>query len=252
MPEAVWVIGDPQGWLEPLFRILQDVGLMNLQGHWTGGGATLAVAGDLVDRGPDGVGVIDLLMRLQSSAASEGGAVHVVIGNHDVLLLAVRRFGGAFYDEWLATGGERSDLERLTDAQCDWLRTLPAMLLVDDRVIVQHADALFYREYGSTLEAVNTEFARVLQSDNDADWRLLLDRFGEHRAFWGEDGEANLDNFLVTFGATRLVHGHSPIARTRNVPPESVTSAYVYHDGRCINVDHGIYLGGPGFAFHLA
>src|ERR1051326_3232090 len=179
MPEAVWVIGDPQGWLEPLFRILQDVGLMNLEGHWTGGGATLAVAGDLVDRGPDGVGVIDLLMRLQSSAASEGGAVHVVIGNHDVLLLAVRRFGGAFYDEWLATGGVRSDMELLSLAQVEWLQNLPAMVVLDGAVMV-HADALFYRDYGSTVDTVNAEFARILHSDDLADWRLLLDRFGEH------------------------------------------------------------------------
>jgi diadenosine tetraphosphatase ApaH/serine/threonine PP2A family protein phosphatase len=247
---GVWVVGDPQGWLEPLSRILGDVGLIDAERRWTGRSATLVIAGDLVDRGPDGVGVIDLLMRLQSSARAAGGAVQVVIGNHDVLLLAAQRFGGAFYDDWLAAGGVRSDLELLSATQLEWLRNLPALLLVDDAVVA-HADALFYREYGSSVAAVNAEFARILHSDSAAEWRLLLDRFGEHRAFLGAHGEANLGVFLDTFGASRLVHGHSPIARTLNVAPESVTAAYVYHGGRCISVDPGLYLGGPGFAFRL-
>jgi hypothetical protein len=244
--DDVWVVGDPQGWLEPLTRVLGGIGLLDSDAEWSGGGATLAVAGDLVDRGPDGFGVIALLMRLQS----QGADVRVVIGNHDLLLLAARRFGDEMHSEWLESGGVGSDLERLTDAQVDWLCALPAMIQVDD-ALVQHADALFYQEYGSTLDAVNAEFQRVLAGDNLAEWRHLLDQFGEHRAFFGDDGETNLAEYLWTFGGQRLVHGHTPIARMLSLAPESITEAYVYRDGRCVNVDPGIYLGGPGFAFRL-
>jgi hypothetical protein len=244
--DEVWVVGDPQGWLEPLTRVLMGIGLLDADARWTGGDATLAVAGDLVDRGPDGVGVIGLLMRLQ-----QGGAdVRVVIGNHDVQLLAARRFGDVMLAEWLESGGVASDLERLTDAAVEWLSTLPAIVALEDTLVV-HADALFYQEYGSTPDAVNAGFQRVLAGDDLAEWQHLLDQFGEHRAFFGDDGEANLFEFLQTFGGGRLVHGHTPIARMLGVPPESVTEAYVYRDGRCVNVDPGIYLGGPGFAYRL-
>ena len=81
--------------------------------------------------------------------------------------------------------------------------------------------------------------------------RLLLDQFGEHRAFSGPDGEANLEAYLRAFGARQLIHGHTPVPRMLQAPPESVTAAYVYRDGRCVNVDPGMYLGGPGFAYRV-
>jgi hypothetical protein len=246
VPESIWVVGDPQGWLDPLSRVLGGVGLLDRGSHWAGGGATLAVAGDLVDRGPDGVGVIELLMRLQS----EGADIRVVIGNHDVQLLAAHRFGGAFLSDWQASGGVESDLERLTGEHVEWLARLPGMVHVEEAVVM-HADALFYRDYGTTVEAVNAGFREVLTSEDEAAWRELLDRFGEHRAFFGEDGEANLADFLCVFGGNVVVHGHTPVAKMLGVPPESVTSAYVYRDARCVNVDPGIYLGGPGFAHRL-
>jgi hypothetical protein len=242
----VWAVGDPQGWREPLMRVLGSIGLVDPDGRWTGGCATLAVAGDLVDRGPDGVGVISLLIRLQA----QGADVRVVIGNHDVLLLAARRFGGDLHAEWIESGGVASDLEHLTGAQVEWLCRLPAMIALEDSLVV-HADALFYQEYGCTPDAVNAEFLRVLAGDDLTEWRQLLDRFGEHRAFVGDQGEARLAEFLATFSGERLVHGHTPIARMLGVPPESVTEAYVYREGRCVDVDPGIYLGGPGFAYRL-
>ena len=49
--------------------------------------ARLWLVGDLVDRGPDGVGVIELVRRLQRE-----GDVHCLLGNHELLLLAARRF----------------------------------------------------------------------------------------------------------------------------------------------------------------
>jgi Calcineurin-like phosphoesterase len=250
MSESVWIVGDPQGWREPLVRVLAEARLIGVDAHWIGGNATLVLAGDLVDRGPDGIGVIDLLMRLQQEAAGAGGAVHVVIGNHDVQFLAAHYFGDSMRDAWIETGGVLADLEQLTDAHVEWLTQLPAMLKMGDALVL-HADALFYGEYGSSLQEVNSAFTRILEGHHRSEWQQLLDRFGEHRTFCGEGGEARLDGFLAKFGARMLVHGHSPIARTLNVPPESVTEAYVYCSGRCVSVDPGIYLGGPGFAYRL-
>jgi hypothetical protein len=243
--ENLWIVGDVQGYCAILERVLRGAGLIDVDGNWSGGASRLVVAGDLVDRGPDGIGVINLLMRLQQSAH-----VEVVIGNHDVQLLAAHRFGGAMVTDWLDAGGVASDLERLTSAHVEWLGNCPAMIVIDDTLVL-HADALFYAEYGSTPDAVNAEFRRILHGDNLADWQRLLEQFGEHRAFFGPDGEANLEWFRTTFGGARVVHGHTPIARMLGIPPESVEEAYEYRAGRAVNVDPGIYLGGPGFTYRV-
>ena len=246
--DALWVVGDVQGFLSPLERVLRSVNLLNADGEWCAGSATLAVVGDLVDRGPDGVGVIELLMRLQGQAEAHGGQVHVLIGNHDILLLAARRFGEPFMTTWLESGGVLHDLEALTDTQADWLRTLPAIEVLQ-KVLLLHADAIFYLEYGSSPAEVNAAFRRILDSEDPNEHHRLLDHFTEHRAFLDPHGEANLNTYLHTFGATRVIHGHTPVPRMLQVPPESVTEPFVYRDGRCVNVDPGIYLGGPGFAY---
>ena len=244
----LWVVGDVQGYLEQLRGVLNGVALVDRAGRWTGGRAILAVAGDLVDRGPDGVGVIELLMRLQREAPRDGGHVEVVIGNHDILLLAAHLFGGWWQEEWRAVGGQATDMARLTAEHVHWLRRLPAMALEED-VLLMHADALSYLDYGSSLQQVNDRFRSILESDDLPEWGRLLNTFSEHRAFVGPDGCAHLERMLTTYGGRKLVHGHTPIARLLNQPAETITEAYVYCGGRCVNVDPGFYLGGAGFCY---
>src|SRR4029077_15978664 len=114
-----------------------------------------------------------------------------------------------------------------TDAHIQWLQKLPAMVLVDD-VLMLHADALFYLKYGSSIEEVNARFADILRRDDLDEWNGLLDDFAEHRAFVGPDGCSNLERLLGVYGGTRLIHGHTPIARMTHQPPESVTEPYIY------------------------
>jgi hypothetical protein len=248
MAEDLWVLGDPQGNLSPVQRVLRDNGLVDTEGTWRGGTATLVVVGDLVDRGPDGLGVIDFMRRLQAQAPRDGGRVIVLIGNHDILLLAARRFGGLFWADWLESGGVQRDMDGLDAARTAWLTDLPAMV-VEQRALLMHADAMFYLEYGATPSEVNAAFRRVLTSGDTDTWEGLLDRFSEHRAFVDPFGEANLQRYLYAFDADRVIHGHTPVPRMVQIAPETATSAYVYRGGRCVNVDPGIYLGGPGFVY---
>jgi Calcineurin-like phosphoesterase len=256
--DALWVIGDVQGYLEPLQRVLASIGVIDANGSWTGSSATLAVLGDLVDRGPDGIGVIELLMRLQSEADRAGGRVLVVVGNHDVLFLAAHDFGHmtsaatgrTFLTDWELSGGVQNDLSRLTQAHVGWLKSLPAMWLAQD-ALMMHADALMYLNFGASIDEVNARFGEILHGDDVASWDRLLAAFAEHRAFLGPDGCVRAEGLLNTLGGQTLIHGHTPIARVTRQPPETVTSPYVYCDGRCVNVDPGLYLGGPGFAYKV-
>jgi predicted MPP superfamily phosphohydrolase len=237
--EDLWVVGDVQGHLEPFRRVLRDSGLIDARDRWTGGSATLAVVGDLVDRGPDGIGVIRFLMQLQRDAN-----VRVLIGNHDVLLLAAHRFP-RFREDYLNGGGLLSDLHALSADEVEWLSQLPA-ILVHGTALLVHADAMLYLNYGATVEEVNARFRSILSGQEVEAFEQLLDEFSEHRAFLEL---ANLERFLATYGGRMVIHGHTPIARMLQIPAETVTRAHVYQAGRCVNVDPGLYLGGPGFAY---
>jgi len=70
-----FLIGDLQGCLEPFERLLAEIGFSPSRDR-------LHVLGDLVNRGPDSVGVLQRLRAM-------GDAVSFLLGNHDLHLLAV-------------------------------------------------------------------------------------------------------------------------------------------------------------------
>jgi hypothetical protein len=93
------VVADVHGGYEELVSILHETAVIDEALHWRGGETHLVSLGDLVDRGPDSRKVLDLLMRLELEARGAGGAVHVVLGNHEVMNIAgdLRYVSGAEY-----------------------------------------------------------------------------------------------------------------------------------------------------------
>ena len=255
----MYVIGDIHGQIAKATNALREAGLIDADGRWAGGAATLWFMGDYFDRGPDGIAAIDLVRRLQGEAAAAGGRVGALLGNHDVLILAAQRFGeapsggpgGTFLSSWRANGGEEGDLAGLDDDRLVWLRSLPAMARDGDWLLA-HADATFYQVYGRTIGAVNRAIRRILHDDNATDWDLLLDYFSQRRAFQdAERGPARVQRFLALYGGRRFVHGHTPIGKLSGRKPEAVTAPYTYAGGLAVDVDAGMYLGGRGFVAEL-
>ena len=256
---AVHVIGDVHGQLEKLRDLLHGAELIDKSENWSGGDSTLWFMGDLVNRGPDGIGAVELVMRLQPQAAGAGGRVQVLIGNHDVLLLAAHRFGTqpipgsemTCVDYWHENGGQEADLECITPDHVHWLSDLPAMALVGDHLLA-HADALLYTRYGESIAQVNQAMTDSLQSDDVTSWDRMLDEFSEHRAFVDARTGADLAGaFLRHFGGRQLVHGHTPVTKLTGQPAEAVREPLLYAAGLCLDVDPGMYLGGPGFVYRL-
>ena len=93
MSKSTYVVGDVHGHREELVDALRAEGLVDDEGAWSGGERHLWFLGDFVDRGPDGVGAIDLVMRLQEQAADAGGQVETLLGNHEILALGMYHFG---------------------------------------------------------------------------------------------------------------------------------------------------------------
>jgi 3',5'-cyclic AMP phosphodiesterase CpdA len=85
--EPVVAIGDVHGAYDALNDILAESGVVDAKGRWALGDGHLVLLGDLIDRGPRSTDVLERAMRLQREAREAGGRVHLLLGNHEVLVL---------------------------------------------------------------------------------------------------------------------------------------------------------------------
>ena len=86
-PGRIVAIGDVHGALDALIETLQVANVIDNDLAWRGGKTHLVFTGDLLDRGADSRLVMDLVMRLEIEARRDGGRVHLVLGNHEVMNL---------------------------------------------------------------------------------------------------------------------------------------------------------------------
>jgi hypothetical protein len=258
----LYVVGDVHGYLDELVAALQEQGLIDAAGNWCAGTARLWFLGDFTDRGPDGIGVIDLVMRLSAEAAAAGGYCKALMGNHELLLLGAKRFGdtpvnsgagtATFQAAWLLNGGQKSDMDRLQDHHLQWMARLDAVEAVDGYLLV-HSDTTAYLDYGDSIEAVNDTVRETL-TRNDADecWDLFR-KFTKRFSFRDEGGADAVRSLLDTYGGTRIVHGHSPIPyllgevgseEGEDSSGPVVEGPHVYAEGLAIAMDGGVTMAG--------
>lgn len=250
----LYVVGDVHGHLEPLREALLEQGLIDEDGHWAGGAARLWFLGDFTDRGPDGIGVVELAMQLSEEAAEAGGSSRMLLGNHEILLLGVYFFGDhpvpvaggstTFREIWLRNGGLQWDLDRFTDAQALWLARQPVAAVVDQYLLV-HSDSNAYLEYGSTIEDIDGEIRDLLGDPEPLPCWDLFRNLTRRGAFMGETGAMAAADLMGELGGRQIVHGHTPIPYQTGEDPALIDGPRVYADGQVINLDGGIYLGGP-------
>ena len=83
----VIAFGDVHGAYDDWTALLRELGVVDNNLDWAGGTTHLVSLGDLIDRGPGSREVVELLQKLQAQADRAGGAVHMVLGNHEVMVM---------------------------------------------------------------------------------------------------------------------------------------------------------------------
>ncbi len=87
LPDKFLAVSDIEGNIEAFIMLLVDAGVMDTNYNWTYGAGHLFFVGDLFDRGINVTECLWLLYRLETQAEAEGGKIHFIIGNHDIMNL---------------------------------------------------------------------------------------------------------------------------------------------------------------------
>jgi predicted MPP superfamily phosphohydrolase len=87
-PARVVAISDVHGAYDGMLRTLRSASVIDDANAWIAGDTHLVITGDMLDRGADSRKVMDLFIALEPQALDNGGQVHVLLGNHEVMNLA--------------------------------------------------------------------------------------------------------------------------------------------------------------------
>lgn len=239
------IIGDVHGCYDELVRLLQTLG-WRTEGDCPihPDGRKAIFVGDLVDRGPNSVGVLQLVMRMV-----EAGVAYAIPGNHDNKLL--RYLWGRKVQ--VSHGLERTlaELEHqpepFRDAVRQFLENLPSHLVLDsERLVVTHAGIKpeyigrsspairDYCLYGETT-GESDEFGLPIRVNWAADYRgsalVVYGHMPNPEPLW-QNNTVNIDTGCV-FGG-RLTALRYPERETVSIP-----AAQVYYQPLRPTADRG-------------
>ncbi len=232
----VAALSDNHGMYENTNRLLQAAHLMDATGNWSGGKTLLLVVGDMIDKGPKSLEILDLYIRLTAQAPAQGGRVVCLLGNHEAEFLADPDNSKAVP---LRAEMRAQDVALPLVAQADgprgkFLRGLPLAARVGGRWLFCHAG--WPPDMGWNAFAARAK--SVLQAGNYADPLLSdPDSILEKRKWWDDDSEvAALEARLDKDGLFGVVFGHQPLAFgiAGDVGPRS------REDHRLVKIDCGM------------
>ncbi len=184
--ERVVAIGDVHGGFPEMVGVLQGAKVIDNQLRWIGGKTHLVSTGDLLSRGDQERQVVELLMRLQTEASNSGGAVHVLLGNHEIMSLTgdlryVSPGGFAAFTNTPATTNENSLLPAgFSERQQafapngklgQWLLQRPLMIRINDDLFVH--GGLSSALKGMSLKEINENSLRDVRAFAE-NWHLLM------------------------------------------------------------------------------
>jgi len=237
--DSVYIFGDVHGEFDRVVRLLGNAGLIDEELVWSGGDRHLVFLGDLFDRGDDVTRVLWFLYGLERQAAEAGGAVHVLLGNHEVMVMSgdLRYVGGK---ETMLARAHRVDYSTMFDPKGSvlgrWLASKPGLVRIDDLLLAHGGMSPRYvnftlEQYEDSLAAFmgedlfvhwnDTEYLSGFSETTDLDSAAVARRYDFffstqsvqwYRALIYSDTLSDfLDTVLANFEVNTHVVGHTPV-----------------------------------------
>ena len=230
--DSLYVFADTHGEYESVRAVLRNAGLIDEQARWIGGRKQLVFLGDITDRGAEVTGLLWFLYGLEREARAAGGSVHILLGNHELMVMLgdlryvhpheqrIAQLHNVSYQQLLHP--QQSVLGR-------WLATKPAVIKIGDLLLTHGGVSSDF--IGESPHSLAKKMARYIQDDLfiahvdttkkvrvDSAYYAEWDNFfwGPRSVFWyrgymqADTLADELNRTLASFGADAMVVGHTP------------------------------------------
>ena len=160
----IGAVSDIHGQYDAFIKLLKNNGVIDQQEMWSFGNGHFVVAGDIFDRGPQVTEVLWFLYDLEKQAEKSGGKLHVLLGNHDVMVLNgnLRSVHPKYIEIAKTLNTPLNTLFNKGTVLGDWLRTRPVLVKINNILFTHgglHPDLV---SKGMSLHQINNVFKQQL------------------------------------------------------------------------------------------
>lgn len=213
-------ISDIHGQYDTFIRLLKNNNIITQDDKWNFGEGHLVVAGDIFDRGPQVTEVLWFLYDLEKQATESGGKLHILLGNHDVMVLNgnLRSVHPKYTETATIIGKPFQELFTNETVLGNWLRMQPVVIKINNMLFTHgglHPDMV---TKNLSIHQINTEFKNQLIENELPSGRNELGTY-LHREngpiyyrgyFQGKLAtETEIDQLLQHFNASTIIVGHT-------------------------------------------
>lgn len=246
--DSIAVISDVHGHYDNYLEQLLANGIIDNDLNWKFGRGHFVFLGDAFDRGDEVTEILWHLFKLEKQAARDGGMVHLLLGNHEQMILSgdLRYIHEKYRKVEAITGTRYSDLYSGASVLGSWLRSKPVMITINDILFVHAGVSPQLIQKKLKIKHVNQLFAEGITGKEvdfptgDEELDLLSGNMGPlwYRGYFNDTTLTvnQVDSILDFYGRELIVVGHTT--------HKNIT---VLFDNKVTGIDTGMGYGQPGF-----
>ncbi|MGI2259094.1 metallophosphoesterase [Shewanella sp. GXUN23E] len=243
--ETIVALSDVHGQYDVLLHLLRNQGVVDQHNNWALGKAHLVITGDMFDRGPQVNEVLWLVYQLDKQARDAGGQLHLLMGNHEQMVLkGDLRYVNPRYQVAETLIGRNYDALYGTDTELgQWLRSKHTLVKINDILFMHGGISPEWLQTDLTISSANALYREHIDTPKEQikQSELLNFLFYKNGPTWyrgyfkDELSDGQIDKLLAHFGVSHIVVGHTSQDRVLGL-----------YDNKIVAIDSSIKNGQSG------
>lgn len=239
-------LSDVHGQYELMLDLLRNNQIINDNNKWRFSDGHLVITGDMFDRGDKVTEVAWFLYELERQALAAGGKVHLLLGNHEVMVMNgnLKYLHSKYQRSAALLSRPFADFFRENTVLGDWLRSKNIAVKINDSLFVHGGFHPGLASAKLNLSIINQIFKEYLVEDELESPRIGIARYLHesdgpiwYRGYLSEHSisEIEIDKLINHFEVKRIVVGHT-----------SQTIIGTRYQGKVVAIDASIKKGRYG------
>jgi hypothetical protein len=241
----LFAVSDIEGDFNSFRQLLQANGVMDENYNWTFGDGHLVLVGDFLDRGQQVTEVLWLIYSLEEKAKADGGYVHFILGNHEIMNLSgdLRYVNKKYLDNAKLLSKRYESFYDKNSEIGRWLFTKNIIEKIGTRLFTHGGISADVNKMNISISRINqlgrTYYANSTDEQPDKYLKIILStKTGPfwYRGYYMKDQRATpeqIDETLSKFNVTEIITGHT-------FASEKIS---MHYGGKVIDLDTHDYRG---------